>query len=90
MSIYINKLYGVVDDETKALKRAKDADLITLPQNIEGTNCYNCKYVHDTKTEVSICNKPEVNQYVNSRMCCIFWSHSGEYRAFEGKTRRLD
>jgi hypothetical protein len=83
--IVINKLGGVSDDDGKSLERAKESDLITLPKNVTGTNCYNCKFIGDKDENAGYCKHPKVKQYVNERMCCIRWSHSGEYRAFEGR-----
>lgn len=67
-------------DDLDRLDRAEHADLITLPENITGTNCSNCKFV-DLKTKM--CNHPEVNQKVSERMCCKYWDAEGTKREWE-------
>lgn len=79
-----NDLGGVNDMDKPALNRAKKVDLITLPEDVEGTNCYNCKWISNYKTdEKGMCTHPEVRQNVNERMCCILWEGKGEYRPFK-------
>lgn len=81
-----NKLGGINETDKAALNRAKEVDLITLPKNVEGTNCYNCKWIsshEDERYDASMCTHPKVRQYVNERMCCILWTSSGEYRPFK-------
>jgi hypothetical protein len=79
-----NKLGGVNEMDKPALERAKKVDLITLPDDIDGTNCYNCKWISSHKNEYdAMCTHPKVRQYVNERMCCIMWSRTGEYRPFQ-------
>jgi hypothetical protein len=72
---------GVNETDKLALERAKKVDLITLPDDIEGTNCYNCKWIsgHKSKNH-AMCTHPKVRQFVNERMCCILWTNEGEYR----------
>lgn len=78
-----NKLGGINELDKPALERAKKADLVTLPNDVEGTNCYNCKWISKYKEEYKrMCTHPYVRQYVNERMCCAFWDNSGCYRAF--------
>jgi hypothetical protein len=73
-----------------ALARAKEVDLITLPDDVEGTNCYNCKWISMHKGKHgSMCTHPKVRQYVNERMCCILWSNKGEFRPFK-REKRMD
>jgi hypothetical protein len=64
-------------EEGSRLERAKAADLVTLPENVEGTNCGNCQFV-DLKTK--FCNHEKVLQTVSPRMCCIFWNAPGTKR----------
>lgn len=64
--------------DSSALERAKRVDLITLPEGITGTNCFNCKYIKD-----SYCVHPEVDQPVTERMCCALWDAEGTKRAWE-------
>jgi hypothetical protein len=64
---------------------AKHADLITLPADVEGTNCGNCRHVRD-KGKGHYCNHPELEKSpVNERMCCKYWDNKGVIRHFEGK-----
>jgi hypothetical protein len=84
MPLEKNDLGGINDHDGEALERAKAVDLITLPQDIKGTNCYNCKWISsDKKSYGAMCKQPKVKQYVNQRMCCILWSSKGEYRPFK-------
>lgn len=81
-----NDLGGINETDKPALERAKKADLVTLPEDVEGTNCYNCKWISSYKNdEKGMCTEPHVRQYVNQRMCCILWSGKGEYRPFKRK-----
>lgn len=75
---------GINEMDKPALARAKGVDLITLPDDVEGTNCYNCKWISEYKSdEKGMCTHPEVRQYVNERMCCIEWTNKDEYRPFK-------
>lgn len=75
---------GVNETDRPALARAKKVDLVTLPEDIKGTNCYNCKWISKHKDkDKAMCTHSEVRQYVNGRMCCILWSNEGEYRPFK-------
>lgn len=68
---------GIVPQDMKV---AKKVDLITLPPDVEGTNCGNCRFI--TK-ENKFCTHPDVQQYVNERMCCAFWDHQMVERPWE-------
>lgn len=83
-----NRLGGINEMDKKALDRAKRVDLITLPDEVDGTNCYNCIFISSHKQEeddidYAMCTHPEVRQYVNERMCCTLWSGKGEFRPFK-------
>jgi len=85
-----NKLDGVNETDKPALERAKKVDLVTLPKDVEGTNCYNCRWISEYKHEYyAMCTEPRVRQNVNERMCCILWSGKGEYRPFKRKDIKL-
>lgn len=72
--------FSEMNDEQR-LQRAKAADLITLPENIEGTNCANCKFV---KTGENLyCTHKKVLQNVTPKMCCIYWDAEGVIREWE-------
>jgi hypothetical protein len=62
------------------VERAKAADLITLPDEIVGTNCGNCIFVD---LETKMCKHPQVLQKVSERMCCVFWDAIGTKREWE-------
>ena len=64
-----------VENDTR-LERAKKADLITLPEDIEGVNCSNCQFIDLKK----FCTHPDVMQSVSERMCCSFWNAPGAKR----------
>lgn len=54
--------------------RAKEADLITLPLDIKGTNCAhgNCKF-----TDANFfCMHPKIQLHVNKRMSCALWDNN--------------
>jgi hypothetical protein len=76
------KLFEEVEEKLSRLERARRADLITLPEKIEGTNCGNCKFV-DLKNEY--CNHPNVDQKVTSRNCCALWDQAGTKREWLNK-----
>ena len=64
------------------LGRAKRADLITLPAEVTGTNCGNCRFmkVHE---DHGYCDHPDVRMHVNKRMCCKWWDHAKVRRHWE-------
>lgn len=74
---------GVEDHDKDALKRAKEADLITFPKNISGTNCFNCQWIRDKKNGVGYCFNNLVKQYVSKQMCCNLWAREHTLRAWE-------
>lgn len=87
MQLEKNDLGGINDTDYAAEQRAKKADLVTLPENVKGTNCYNCKWVsNDKKTYGSMCRHPKVKQYVNGRMCCALWANVDMYQPFKRGT----
>lgn len=78
----LNKLGGILARTEDELARAKNVDLITMPKDIDGTNCGNCKFIKQHH-----CSHPRVNQKVNNRQCCVLWSRNGEYRQFKGRNK---
>lgn len=83
-----NKLGGVNDTDSKALERAKKSDLVTLPEDVDGTNCYNCKWISQHRREnYSFCTHPSIRQNVNGRMCCVLWDAKGVYRPYKQDER---
>lgn len=89
MEIKHNKQGGIDDIYSDSLKRAKNVDLVTLPENISGTNCYNCKWIKEKTRSKGYCSNPRVSQYVNNRMCCAIWDSNDALRNFEGKSEIL-
>lgn len=92
MSREKDKNGGLIPDSKKERKRAKKADLVSLPLNIAGTNCSNCLYStreipEDLKDEVPAgslyCKNDKVEQPVNERMCCYFWDNNNAIRNFK-------
>lgn len=76
---------GGVDPTTRNdLSRAERADLVTLPAQVQGTNCSNCSYVTVQPTPVAQhwCGHPEVNLPITPRMCCALWDAPGTVRAW--------
>ncbi len=75
---------GINDMEKPALERARKADLITLPKDIRGTNCFNCRFIRDPlRGGHGFCKHPAVSQFVNERMCCALWDAFGTYRPYK-------
>lgn len=84
MPIEKNDLGGVNDTDVDSLQRAKHADLVTLPEDVKGTNCFNCRWISaEKKAYGTLCRHPKVKQYVNSRMCCALWMNKGMYTPFK-------
>ena len=77
-----NKGGGIIPETKEEMQRAKDADLITLPRNIQGTNCGNCKFINKNK---EYCDHSKVLQKVNERMCCVYWDAEGSIRPWREK-----
>jgi hypothetical protein len=80
-----NKQGGIEDHSRLALERAKKVDLITFPKGIVGTNCFNCSFIRNKGKDIGYCYNPDINQYVNGRMCCNLWHERGTLRAWEKK-----
>lgn len=70
----------LIPSTPEEMERAKSADLITLPKDVKGTNCSNCKFV---KLPEKFCTHPKVDMPVNERMCCAFWDAIGVIRPWE-------
>jgi hypothetical protein len=85
MTININKLGGINDETPAAIKRAHSVDLITLPREVTGTNCYNCRFIKNKTPNYGYCAHPKVKQHVNERMCCALWDRVGSLRIWKEK-----
>jgi len=68
---------GGYDYSGKALDRAREADLITLPENIEGTTCAekNCMYGKE-----NICIHPKILLPITDRQTCGWWNNEDVIR----------
>jgi hypothetical protein len=72
--------HGGVIPEAK--DRAKAVDLITLPDDVKGTNCGLCVWIDE---DGDYCTNPKVDMPVNERMCCNLWQRHGTLREYEKK-----
>jgi len=81
----INHLGGIQIEDPELLKRAQEADLITLPEDVDGTNCFNCRYIYppEGNEEMGNCVHPSVDQPVSHRMCCALWDNKGALRSWD-------
>ncbi len=84
-----DKQGGVVPVDSSDMRRAKDADLVTLPRSIDGTNCGNCSLFNWlgvlNGSDVGHCDHHAVNQPVSDRQCCYFWTNSQAIRPWKRK-----
>ena len=72
----LNKYGGIIPTEKDQVKRAFDADVITMPGKKFPKKKYWCK-------------NTLVEQWVTERMCCNLWEHSGLLKQFDGKEPKL-
>lgn len=77
-----NKLGGIDPEDKHLIERSKQADLVTLPKDVKGTNCYNCMYITDKRKEAGYCKHPKVKMLVDEKMCCSYWDNKGVHRSF--------
>lgn len=75
-----NKLGGLNYTEPVEQGKAKQADLITLPADIPGTNCGNCLFFN---SGTGFCRHTAVKLTVNERMCCKFWKNVRQSNSWE-------
>lgn len=61
---------GGLDYSGEAIEKAKNADLITLPKDVFGTNCSNCQFFSDGN-----CGNKNVMLPVTGRMSCSLWNN---------------
>lgn len=78
----MNQNGGINPSDLIDLRRAVSADLVTLPLNVEGTNCWNCSFISNGQGPARFCHHPQVWQPVTERMCCAFWDAPGTLRAW--------
>jgi hypothetical protein len=83
--VTVNEQDGFQYLDREDAKRAVGCDLGTLPLEIQGTNCGNCKYARASVQDRNIieCAHPAVRLPVTARMCCAFWDSIGFKRAWE-------
>ena len=74
---------GGFDPKPSQFKKWKKLDLITLPPQVSGTNCFNCEYIEKKTDEVGWCKHEEVLEYVGKNMCCKLWNHPDVKRLWE-------
>lgn len=89
----LDLLGGVVPAD---LDRARDVDFVTLPLNVQGTNCGNCRFVDygysrsTGESHGAFCMHPRVRFAVNDRCCCALWDAKGTLRHFEDVTANVE
>jgi hypothetical protein len=85
---------GIHPTTEEDVKKFKHADLIVLPNSVEGTNCGNCSFATDKSNGMMHCKHPDLGITVTERMCCKYWDHKDvkrnwtphkEYRAGSDK-----
>lgn len=79
MKKFSNLIDENVSKDAERLKHAEEYDLITLPKNIKGTNCGNCKFIELVN---EYCKNPKIDQKVTFNMCCALWDADGVKRAW--------
>src|SRR6185437_1927586 len=77
-----NKIGGFDPDTGEQTHIFKRADLITLPEDVKGTNCGNCRFARKVGN-LGFCTHEKVHQWVTPRMCCAFWDNPGARRIWE-------
>lgn len=71
---------GGFDYMGSGIKKAQNADLVTLPKKVAGTTCANCKYVDAN----NFCTHHKVLLPVTQRMTCSLWDAVGALRSWKG------
>lgn len=81
-----DKQGGIVYKDKDSLKRAENADLVTLPKNLQnGINCSNCEYVEimSKKLGLGFCTHKKVRLPVSKAMCCKYQDSEGMIRQWK-------
>lgn len=76
----LNQEGGLDPQNAKDMAKSKKVDLITLPMNVLGTNCGNCKFINEEK---NFCTHDDVQLPVTERMCCALWDNEGVKRPWK-------
>lgn len=79
-TIGYDALGGIVPINLSAAKRV---DLVTLPDDVAGANCGNCKKWIVPWEVNGFCSHPEVQMEVSRSQCCARWEHPDMIRAWE-------
>lgn len=77
---------GIPPHDREEHKKYAHADLITLPPDVEGTNCGNCRFAQESEKVNSghVCTHPDLtNIEINPRMCCKYWDHAAVKRTWK-------
>lgn len=80
-----NNAGGYIYSESEN-KIAEPVDLITLPSDIVGTNCANCKFIQDKEEALrgkGYCIHPKILLPVTARMCCALWDNTHAIRSWK-------
>lgn len=77
-----NKQGGFDPKTPEQKKKWKKVDLITLPKDVEGTNCFNCKHIVKKDDEVGFCTHKDILDWVTKNMCCAVWDNDKVIRKF--------
>lgn len=92
LSFLRNTLTGAIrlarPSQQSPTERAREADLIVLPDGVPGTNCFNCLYVKRKDEARGFCRHPKVFQAVSARNCCAFWDNFKTRRLWVGKEQK--
>jgi len=78
-----NKEGGFEPKTNEQKSKWKKVDLITLPEEVKGTNCFNCKFIAKKEGNVGYCTHKDVQEWVTSKMCCALWDHSNVKRSYD-------
>ena len=78
---------GGLDYSGEGLQRAQDADLVTLPPDIIGTNCAfkNCRFTDKN----DFCTHPKILLPVTPRMSCSLWDNEEAMRSWKGEATEI-
>ncbi len=74
----------LIKETLNTKERAKDADLIALPEDMEGTNCKNCHFWKNTDDpDIGYCDHAQVSLFVTDRQTCVQWIAKGMRRLWD-------
>jgi len=64
---------------------AMAANLVTLPQDVEGASCHSCAHFRqlDEDLGTGFCTNPQLKQDVTARMVCSLWENPGSHNGAE-------